>query len=348
MLRSLFLIFVVSFAFLSKTFAAPLQSPSTAILNVENENQRRQLSKKKNTTIPQEEVPEIVPGEAEDTGELVIFKRRPLHNFFEVSVDSQLYYTSNMLLEEGNRGRKPIDTEVLVSTAQFAIAPDAYDLFGGQFSPRVGFRYQWYNYSLHSNRPMKAGFGLNNFDFDAETVFAEGRYRFGDNWIITAGFDWLRLLSHEPPTNNYAEFYKEYVPRIQVEKIFQLTDAQFLSIAYQGNFHFTQTDPPDTTANDRTDHNITVSYTAEILPQLYFQPFGRVQFTHFTSQDDPADGNLRNDLLYSTGLTLQYAFNNWSSIRTFFNYDHRESDSTIIADYDKWDSGVGVSLVFRF
>lgn len=296
-------------------------------------------------------IPEIAPGEMEDTGPQFIIQRKIRRKLFEAAIDSQYYYTSNMFLQEEPTGGEPVDTGFLVNTAQFAYAPDPYDVWDGKLFPRIGFRHQWYNYAvIDDTRPSANNISLNNFDFQSQTVFMKTRYRVWENWVFSGGFDWQRLISEERSSANLGEFYKEYVPNWGVERIFPIDDDSNVSAAYDGNFRFTETKGAQTDhdTNDRTDQSVTLSYIRQVLPNTFVQVFGRYQYSLYTRQKSTVTNEERQDHLYSTGIYLSYIFNDYVNIRTFFVYDHRESEDPIQADYDKYDGGGGLSVNYRF
>jgi hypothetical protein len=322
----------------------------TRVDQVEGVQTRRQLQDQaasQNSPLTSEQAPEVVPGEIQDTGPQYLVRVKERRKWVEGSVDSQFYYTSNMFLNEEDFGQIEQDaledTSVWVNTAEFAFAPDPFKVPGGQLSPRVGFRHQWFNYGMDSTEN-----GYNNFDFDAQTLYGDLEYRFLEHWVAGVGFDWLRLLNHEGPTDNYAEFYNEYVPQFTLTREIPIRDFGAILLQYEGDFHFTRANQEDQDINDRTEQSLLISYVQEVLPRLYVQPFGRFQFTHYTRDKDFIDNNFRNDYLYSCGLTVAYVFNDWASIRSFISYDHRESDDVIIPDYSVWNGGVGATALLRF
>jgi hypothetical protein len=303
--------------------------------------QKIQKQGAKLTGITEEPVQEIYPGEKADTGPqfMVRVKERP--QWVDASVDSQYFYTSNMFLGENTGVKNSVtDTAVWVNTAQVAFSPNAFDVGPGKLKTRVGFRQQWYNYGLDDTFNQ-----LNNFDFDVQTVFSDAVYTYQDTWLFTLGFDWTRLLGHEQPIDNYAEFYKEYVPKLGVTKLFPINENHIFTVDFLAQYHFTEVDPPFARDNDRADYNAVFSYTWQAIPRLLIQPYYRFQYTDYT-QGNNGD---RDDFLHTVGLGISYYFEKWCSIRTFVSYDHKESDDDpIVPDYRVLNAGLGASLNFRF
>lgn len=289
----------------------------------------------------QTETAPTLPGESvEDTGPQILVKAKLKKPWFEAIADSQFYYTSNFTLNEEGTFVGEEDTAMLVSTAQFALAP-VLDIGTGRINPRLGFRHQWYNYDIVENE------GRNNgFDFDSQTVFGElNWYLPGDDWRVFGGFEWRRLLGHEGPSPDYAEFYKEYVPYWGVDRFFRFSDWGMLQLRYETQVHVTAVDPmPDASINDRFEHYITINYAHAIRPDLVVRPFYR--FAYF----DYFHGiwGDRNDTIHSLGATITWRATSWLDLRAFFAYDRKDSDNELVPDYRKFDAGPGVMAICTF
>lgn len=317
-----------------------------AVQQVDSVQHRRQLEQTAEAAESGEVAPELFAGEASDAGAQSILKFKPRKTHFEAMADVQYFYTDNMFLAEDD----PQDADVLVSTVQFALAPTAYALGGGQFAPRLGYRQEWYNFGLASDKEVEVydfasaslrSAPLSEFDFSAQTIFAGGQWRCG-NWIVDAGVDFQRLMD----TDHYDEFYREVVPRWGVQRLFPLGERSTLAIGYAGDYRFTDTDlPPPTLGddfNDRTDHSVFVTYTLALSRKVLVQPYYRYQYTHFTADED------RDDNLNSFGLALYCFFTPWISARAFAGYDIMNTTSTRVPDYNQFDGGGGVNVTIRF
>lgn len=308
--------------------------PIPAAIQQQEQIRRFEEQKRPLLTLEKEETaPELYPGENEDVGPQRILSVKPRRKQIEAAVDSQYFYSSNILLAEDATGGA-----LFINTAHLAWAPDPFETRQGFLAPRVGFRHQWYNYGLDGQDNQ-----FEEFDFAAQTLFAENVYRFSEHWQAILSLDATRLLDQA----HYHEFYKELVPGWGLQRLFPLTDRQLIALGYRGYYHFTEVDPPSaSTANDRHDHILSVVYSLELMPRLYLQPYYRFQYTGYTGD---LRGGSRNDFLQSVGMTLSYWFNQWAGIRTFVSYEHKESDDNpATPDYRKLDAGGGLSLVLRF
>ena len=282
-----------------------------------------------------QQVPELFPGEIEDVGPQFLVARpeaaAPEHRWLDAFFDTQLFYTSNALLSE--RGNQ--DTSVMVFTLQAAINLPPMEVAGGILSPRVGYRHQWWRYSLDDTSNQ-----LNNFDFAVGSLFAGFRHNWDDKWVATASIDYNRYLSAD---EEWTEFYTEVVPNWSLERNLPIGEKAQLTIGYYGAYHFTHTDPsPVSHINDRLDTALGFVYVQELLPNLFIQPYYRLQWSHYTENSD------RNDMYNNLGLTVVYMFNEWASIRAFMNYENRNSTDDTAADYHKWDTGGGVTFSAKF
>ncbi|MEM9445213.1 MAG: hypothetical protein AAGA18_07645 [Verrucomicrobiota bacterium] len=310
---------------------------------------RRQLESEltQNTTVEAyenaESIPEIIPGEEQDIGPQYLMSIKPRKRWVEGYVDSQYYYTSNVFLSEDTATENGEDTGILVSTIEAAFAPDPWDFDGDQLYFRLGFRHQWYNYGLD-----KTENGLNDLDFDSQTVFTQTGFRFHETWFATVGFDWQRLLGHDSSEDDYAEFYKEYVPSWSLEKQFPISDDMLFTSNYEGRYYFTEQENFNTETQDRTSQALTLAYLWTPLQELLIQTYYRFEFSRYTHEKDPNDLEKRLDWSNSIGMGLYYLPTEWLTLRTFISYDRRDSDRSAIADYDIYNAGGGISCSMRY
>jgi hypothetical protein len=47
-------------------------------------------------------------------------------------------------------------------------------------------------------------------------------------------------------------------------------------------------------------------------------------------------------------MAVAYSVNQWASLRVYANFEQRDSSGASVADYQKLDSGIGASALFRF
>ncbi|HZQ45986.1 MAG TPA: hypothetical protein VFC07_03160, partial [Verrucomicrobiae bacterium] len=266
------------------------QTPG-AIDQVNSTQQRRSLQSSTEQPLqPGDNAPEIYPGESGDVGPQSVLAVKPRKTLVEGIADSEFFHTDNVFLDHSFHQ----SAIVLVSTAQIALAPTPYQLGEGLFAPRIGFRQQWYDFfEDHTHNPS-----FDNNDFNAQTIFTDERWMHG-NWIAGAGFDYTRLLS----THDYSQFYAEYVPRWELQRIFPISVKQSFSLGYQGYYHFTHASAtvfqqPQSSFYDRLDQVLLATYNFTPCPHAQIQPYYVFKYTHFTSNIS------REDYLNSVGLAV--------------------------------------------
>jgi hypothetical protein len=296
-------------------------------------------------------VPEFYEGETSDIGPQSVLQVKRKRTYVEAFADEQFFYTDNVFLANHDKQ----GASVLISTVQAALAPSPYEFAGGLLAPRIGYQQQWFTYGLADSDtvlvyPSLKTVNINQFDFNAGTVFSDVGWRW-QNWTFTVGGDYRRLLS----SDDYSEFYHEFVPRWAVRRDFQLCDAFTLSVGYEGNYRFTESAPPffantvppnnppvyPNTFNDRTDHSLVLVGNWQLCPHMIVQPFYRLQYSHYTQID-------RDDWLNSLGLTLYCPITHNISLRTFVGYDILNTDGFYVQNFQKLDAGMGLNLTVSF
>jgi hypothetical protein len=296
-------------------------------------------------------VPEFYEGETSDIGPQSVLQARRKRTWIEAFADEQFFFTDNVFLAD--HGKQ--SASVLISTVQAALAPSPFQAGDGLLSPRIGYQQEWFSYGLADSDkvlvyPSFKKINIDQFDFNAGTVFTDIGWRW-QNWTFTVGGDYRRLLS----SDNYIEFYHEFVPRWAVRRDFQLCDAFTLTVGYEGDYRFTESTPPffantvppnnppkyPDTFNDRTDHSLVLVGNWQLCPHMIVQPFYRLQYSHYTQID-------RDDWLNSLGLTLYCPITQNISLRTFVGYDILNTDGFYVQNFQKFDAGAGLNLTVSF
>jgi hypothetical protein len=277
--------------------------------------------------------PELYQNENEDVGPQHILRLNPRPEYFDVLLDSQVYYTDN-----ANFAAKPqsIGSVVYLNTVQAALTPPAIDVGTGKLSATVGFASQWFNYNDRAMAPL---------DFDAQTILGGLKYTIG-KWQANLGMNYTRLLSQP---NDYSETYNELLPSGSLERFFVLNNTMVLALGDQVDYHFTHVptiafQPGD--VNNHFDNIIFLTFNWQMTKHFTFQPFYRFQYSYYPK--DTLAISDRNDYQNSLGLTLIYNFNQYFSARAYINYNNKRSSDPNTAEYNEWNSGVGLSLDWKF
>jgi hypothetical protein len=274
----------------------------------------------------------LYSGESTDVGPQRILRLTPRPDYFDVFLDSQIFYSDNANFAEG---AAKIGSSVFVNTIQAAFTPPDKTLGAGKFAPAAGFVSQWYNYG--SQR-------LTTLDFNAQTAFVSGRYTLG-NWQFGLGGNYTRLLNQ----GNYAQTYSEWLPVFTVQRIFPINESLLFVIGNQVDYHFTSVPPTPGTSteiNNRFDEAVNLTVSWQLTRRLNLQPYYRFQFSNY--RYNTLQTSDRNDYLNSFGVTLAYYFNKNVSVRTFFNYNIKQSDDSFTPAYHEYNGGVGANVNFNF
>lgn len=324
------------FIFLMAAGIFSLRAQPAAVQQLQNSQQAiQQLAPLYGLHNTRTNAPELYEGENTDVGPQRILRLNPRPKYFEVLLDSQVFYTDNANFDTGPNAIRSV---VFVNTAQAAFTPPGYKWGSGTLSPVVGFYSQWYNYANHRMSP---------FDFEAQTAFINGRYA-TENWQFTLGANYTRLLNQ----SDYDQSYQEFLPNAGAQRTFHIGETMLLALGDEVQYHFSEVPlalgglagPSD--INNRLDDIISVTYAWQITRQLVLQPYYRFQYSHY--RYDTLATSSRNDYLHTLGVTLYYFFNQNASLRTYFNYSSKESDDSNTPEYHEYDGGLGAALDFTF
>jgi hypothetical protein len=284
--------------------------------------------------------PELYQGEDADTGPQRILRLTPRPDYFNATLDSQIFYSDNANFASGSA---KIGSSVFVNTIQAAFAPPDIKLGPGKFTATAGFVSQWYNYG--SQR-------MSSLDFNAQTAFIGGRYTLG-NWQFGLGGNYTRLVNQSDYSD---QTYSEWLPAFTVQRIFQVNDKLLFVVGDQVDYHFSSvprgtgtmigTNKPSGEINNRLDNAVSLTVSWQLTRHLNLQPYYRFQFSNY--RYNTAQTSDRNDYLNSFGVTLAYYINKNLSLRTFFNYNIKQSDDAFTPDYHEYNGGVGANVNFSF
>ena len=343
--------------FVASTISVRAQVGS-ATTQSENANTREQLNQTAEMA-GTNSVPQLYEGEESDVGPQSVVAAQARQTTFQAKVDEQLLYTDNVLLTPHNK----ISSGVLISTAQFALAPTPIPWGSGTLAPRVGYQAQWFDYLFNDQKIHKIG-GIKLFsqfpepsdlDFTAQSVFADALWTH-EHLTLGGGMELTRMFS----TPDYESFYEEEVPYWSARYVVPVSDKAAFSAGYLGDYRFTSTkanvalDIHQSNVNDRTDHGVLLTWTEVLCKHAVFQPFYQFKYTRFT--EAPIAPNLitgqgahttRDDYLNTLGAGLYWFVCPNCTIRGFVNYNILSS-SVQGAEYREFDAGAGIDVSVRF
>jgi hypothetical protein len=331
----------------------------SAVNQVANSNTREQLNQAAESKLTAtNSVPQLYEGETSDVGPQSVVTPSVRHTLFQASADVQLFYTDNALLT----GSHKIDTGVLLSKAQFALAPTPYPLGNGTLAPRVGYEGQWFDYLFNDQQVVFIGNKftfpprpeLSDFDFNSQTVFGDATWTH-DHLSFGGGLEATRMFT----TAHYDPFYDELVPYWSARYVWQLCEKSALSATYFGDYRWTSVTPNpgfgvvDSNINDRTDQGLLLTWTQMLNKHVVFQPFYEFKYTRFTKPVVTAMNVIntvettRNDYLNTVGAGIYWLVCPNCTVRGFVNYNNLMSNISRF-EYREFDGGGGLDVTIRF
>jgi hypothetical protein len=299
-----------------------------------------QVQRMQQTRAPQQQAPSndptLYPDEETDTGNQVLLQTAPRWDWVDITLDTQYYHTSNAYLRRTNLEA----TWLLVNSIDAEIDAPPIAVPNGDLYTDLGYQYEWFDYGIGG-----AGADLSDLDFDSATLYGEAQYALPDNWAVFGNLSYNRLLNDG---NGFTEIYKEIIPTVRLEKAWSIRQDLETAVEYSGNYRITDeiaNARQGRSCNNRTDEVLYFALTWQVTPQIDIRPYYRFEYSYYPSF---YSGASRNDFLHTFGMTVDYSFNSWSSIRVFMDYEILDTDATSIGNYRKLDVGTGISAGIKF
>lgn len=330
-------------------FSAVAQN-NPAVGQATTTQQQRETEKVLRDLAPGDSLPSLYSEEDADVGPQAVLRKKKV-TWFRGSADAQVFYTDNMLYQNGDEQ----GAGVAVATLEAALTTPPCITRLASYRAEVGYRHESFGYAGHDN--ISGRLDAEDFDFDASTAFADVLAQ-TKHYQFRAGFDYTRLLGFEPlRRDDFDEFYTEYVPRWSVQRNFRVCDKSMFSLAYLGSYHFTDEDPRvifsatppspilvkaafPSDRSERWEHTLLAAYTMALPHHLVAQPYYRYQFTDFVNDADSVQ-------LHTVGLGVGWIPCANFAVRGFFGYNWQRSDNRA-AEYEQLNAGGGVNVTLRF
>ncbi len=175
----------------SQATAAP--NTDVAVRQAENlkQQQMQQQQMQAAGASATDEPPETYPGENKDLGPQLLLKQKPKAKpLFEFSNDTMFSWSSNAFSSASN----PEEAGIVAETLSLAIAPEAIELGGGKLSLRSGYRHLLWMYDIAKTKGADSTTPQNDKNFEMSSFFASGSFAFNENWNVSLGLDYNRIL----------------------------------------------------------------------------------------------------------------------------------------------------------
>ena len=258
---------------------------------------------------PQASLPEV---EDQEIGNQFLLKRRAAIPQFSVSGDAQYFYNDNPKLQDSGNAAGDL---VFVGSSTLAWNPTW--IKGANVSAFV--RQQFFRYNANSV-----------LDFDSTSGGLAVGTAVKDWFNVSYGFTGTKLDSRSTD----AVFYKELDSSLVFSRVEKF--AQRFALPYGYTFDYYATDPGSYT---RATHGFFAGLNCAITPKLLAQVFYRLQLEEYQSVS-------REDQAHIISATVTYYITDWASVRAFMSWSTNHSNESF--SYDSLNSGLGVSLVWRF
>jgi hypothetical protein len=277
------------------------------------EAQRRQME-----AVPVQPMSALSPqgslpvAEDEEIGNQFLLKRQAAIPQFSISGDAQYFYNTNPRLVDSS------DTSGdLVFVGSSTLAWNPTWIKGASLSAFV--REQVFRYNENSA-----------LDFNSLAGGIAMGTTVKDWFNVSYGFTGTRLDSRSTD----AVFYKEGDGSLvfsRVEKI-----GQRFALPYGYTMDYFLADPGSYT---RITHGLFAGLNYVITPKLLAQVFYRLQYEDYQNID-------RRDQAHIVSATVTYYITDWANVRAFMSWTTNHSTQSF--SYDALNSGLGLSLVWRF
>ena len=291
---------------------------------------------------------------ASDLGDVAVMSKPATKPWFYLTVDCQSFYNNNVLYAES--GSQKFAAWQIITTPEMGFAPSITDPQYAMFSPRLGFRYQFFTYAQAEpgSPPYNStGISANNFQVMNPT-FSLG-WSFAEDLYLSFSAD-ANLFMGSGNTNPlvgrnwsaYSNFLDEYPLAWQATWFKPLADWTSLSIT--GRASYVIANPSNFT---RTDNNLTFGWSVNPLPELGLQTYASFRLAKYTGTQLPPPNFQNQDRL---DFQQTYGFSaTWTpvanvSLRGFISWTKSDSSVAVpeTGDYEALNAGTGLNLIYRF
>ena len=310
------------------------------------------------------DIPELYPGETSDFGTQELVKEKTRRKWVEADLNWQYGYNDNYLLEtvpDASVTGGKLQTTQMLSTWEFAFAPDPFTYNNLKIYPRVGFRQTFWNYGIGTGQ--NSNFAA--YNFYTNTVYGEDRVDFGNGWSGTLGADWTSIVS----TYSDSEIYRQVGPRWGVSRQFKINDYNVINVSLDQQYLYTEVaidaaEQLDDNIYDRLNTTFGVSYVYSPMDKVFLVPFYRMTHSWYPKFEyasisglESQDVEDRSDFTNTFGLNATYVLNDYVSLHAAISYEKRyttyqnpnnDPTGSAVPQYGNFQAGMGGGVTIRF
>jgi len=292
-----------------------------------------------------------------DMGEVEIMTEENQNPWFFASVDCQAFYNSNVLY--ANSPNLKFGAWQIITTPEIGFAPTIKDEQFAMFFPRAGFRYQFFTYAQAEPPPSGNDYerdGISANNFTVTDPYISLGWAFSEVLFITFSADANVYMGIGRDTDAWSNFLNEY-PLAWTATWFQSL-AEWNSVSITGRASYVLANPSNF---ERTDNNLTFSWSTNPTKEISTQLFASYRLAKYTGLNPTLEQNPGSDLGYfnnydrldfqqTYGLSVTWTPVENVSLRAFTSFTKSDSSVNVqeTGDYEAYNAGTGINLIYRF
>jgi hypothetical protein len=352
---AIFLLFIGCFHTYAQTGSAAAVSSQTR-----QDNQlTRQVQDSNPNALKKDQTEEAMTAKplSQDMGEVEIMTEETSNPWFFATVDCQAFYNSNVLY--ANSPYLKFGAWQIITTPEIGFAPTIKDEQFAMFFPRAGFRYQFFTYAQAEPPPSGTDYessGISANNFTVTDPYISLGWAFSDVLFISFSADANVYMGTGRDTNAWTNFLDEY-PLAWTATWFQSL-AEWNSVSITGRASYVLANPSNF---ERTDNNLTFSWSTNPIKELSTQLYASFRLAKYTGLNPTAEQNPGSDLGYfnnhdrldfqqTYGLSVTWTPVENVSLRAFTSFTKSDSSVNVpeTGDYEAYNAGTGINLIYRF
>jgi len=292
-----------------------------------------------------------------DMGEVEIMTEENQNPWFFATVDCQAFYNSNVLY--ANSPYLKFGAWQIITTPEIGFAPTIKDEQFAMFFPRVGFRYQFFTYAQAEPPPSGTAYessGISANNFTVTDPYISLGWAFSEVLFISFSADANVYMGIGRDTDAWTNFLDEYPLAWTATWFHSLAD--WSSVSITGRASYVLANPSNF---ERTDNNLTFSWSTNPIKELSTQLYASFRLAKYTGLNPTAEQNPGSDLGYfnnhdrldfqqTYGLSVTWTPVENVSLRAFTSFTKSDSSVNVpeTGDYEAYNAGTGINLIYRF